>query len=84
MATDRVLIKGILDLLAILGDHGRKLDPLTDELIVRLDRHDLDVQQVQGAMQQCAALGLVQAVSDPLDGERWFITRAGAARQARM
>ena len=80
---DQVLIMGILELLAVVGDHGRPLDPLAGEVALRIDRRTLTRAQVETALIYAKGKGWVKtAVDEAWAEDRWFITTAGSNRAA--
>ena len=81
MAVDTVLVKNILDVLAALGDRGRELGALATEVELRMDRR-VNVQQVEAALQFAKTKQWAAERDSEWGTPRWYITDAGANRQA--
>ena len=83
MAVDTVLTRNILDVLAALGDHGREQSALATEVELRMDAR-VTVQQVEQVLSFARSKGWVAKRDDAFGQPRWYITDAGANRQAQF
>lgn len=76
MATDRELITACVEILAALGEHGRSLDRLTSDVMIRFVRTVL-VGQVEEALQFARHRGWVEDRLDDFGEQQWCITKRG-------